>query len=321
MGYLWSFGDAFTSTSGNPTHTYSAPGVYEVTLIAYGAGGCNDTLFNQDTVTIIDATIHSAFVVDSTVGCSPFTVHFTNNSVNGLNYKWYFGDGDSSTAVNPSHTYLDSGSYTVKLITYHNTNSPCGLLMDSSILIPSITVDTPIHAKSLFSASPLNGCSPLIVTFVDSSKDYNKFYWNFGNGEVDTLSFGSTRIQYYYAGNYNITMVTSYQNKCNILPDTMTVNISVDTCNLFVSNVFTPNSDGKNDVFNFDAEGFTGYHLTIFDRWGLKVFESNNNASKWNGKINNTGNDSPDGTYYYIFTSIDFNNKPFKQHGYFSLIR
>ncbi len=321
IGYLWSFGDGNTSTSGNPQYTYSTPGVYEVSLIAYGAGGCNDTLINQDTVTIINTNILSAFIADSVSGCSPFLVHFTNHSVNGLTYLWNFGDGGTSTSFSPSHTYLDSGTFTVRLYTYHNTNSPCGILIDSSVLIPNITVDTPIHPQSIFMVEPMTGCSPMLVTFADSSLHYNFKYWNFGDGSFDSLATYLNPTRIYHTGNYTVTLITYYLNKCNTNPDTMKANISVDTCNLIVSNVFSPNSDGKNDYFKFEADGFTEYHLKIFDRWGLKVFESTDTKLQWNGKVNNTGGDCPDGTYYYIFTSIDFNQQPFLQHGFISLIR
>ena len=77
-------------------------------------------------------------------------------------------------------------------------------------------------------------------------------------------------------------------------------------------NVFTPNSFGDNfhgvdpdglegnEVFNIYIEGEEKYELTIFDRWGVKVFSSNDKNIDWNGKVNNTGSECPDGTYYYI---------------------
>ena len=74
-------------------------------------------------------------------------------------------------------------------------------------------------------------------------------------------------------------------------------------------NVFTPNNsftgldpEGKqgNEVFNIIIEGESKYELVIYDRWGVKVFESNNKEIDWNGKLNNTGPQCPDGTYYYI---------------------
>jgi gliding motility-associated-like protein len=75
-------------------------------------------------------------------------------------------------------------------------------------------------------------------------------------------------------------------------------------------NVFTPNTDGfagpdreglpGNNVFNIEIKGHEKYDLVIYDRWGVKVFESTDSKNDWNGKVRNNGVDCPDGTYYYI---------------------
>ena len=73
--------------------------------------------------------------------------------------------------------------------------------------------------------------------------------------------------------------------------------------------VFTPNGDAfavdkdgnpGNNVFNIYIKGEEYYDLVIYDRWGVKVFESTDKNNDWNGKVNNSGADCPAGTYYYI---------------------
>jgi hypothetical protein len=59
----------------------------------------------------------------------------------------------------------------------------------------------------------------------------------------------------------------------------------------------------------------------VFNRWGIKVFESSDPNILWNGKVSNTGSDCSDGTYYYIFTGNDMSDKPYQQNGYLTLIR
>ncbi len=319
--YLWNFGDGNTSTYNNPNHQYTTPGTYHVSLIAYGAGGCNDTLLGIDSNTIISTNISSSFIADSVIGCSPMTIHFTNNSVNGLTYLWSFGDGGTSTAMNPSHTYTDSGTFTVKLYAYNNTPSPCGNLIDSVIRTAYISIDTPVHPTSIFTAEPQKGCSPLVINFNSNSKNYNSYYWSYGDGKIDSLFASLNPVHLYNSGSYTATLISYYLNNCKTAPDTMKVTIEVDSCNLYESNVFSPNGDGKNDFFNFSAEGYSQYHLLIFDRWGLKIFESSDTKIQWNGKVNNAGGDCADGTYYYIFSAIDINNQPYSNHGFLTLIR
>jgi gliding motility-associated-like protein len=71
---------------------------------------------------------------------------------------------------------------------------------------------------------------------------------------------------------------------------------------IVIPNVFTPNNDNKNDVFKIDIKGEELFDLKIFNRWGGQVFESTNAANHWNGKVNNSGADCPDGTYYFVLT-------------------
>jgi len=65
------------------------------------------------------------------------------------------------------------------------------------------------------------------------------------------------------------------------------------------TNVFTPNGDGKNDVFNTSQfQNLNGFHIEIYNRWGAKVFESSNATTEWDGKIANEPAD--EGVYYWI---------------------
>ncbi len=71
---------------------------------------------------------------------------------------------------------------------------------------------------------------------------------------------------------------------------------------IIIPNVFTPNGDGSNDFFKIDIEGELKYDLVIFNRWGNKVFESDNKDNQWNGKNYNTGSEDPSGVYFFIFS-------------------
>jgi gliding motility-associated-like protein len=62
------------------------------------------------------------------------------------------------------------------------------------------------------------------------------------------------------------------------------------------------------------------YHLQIFDRWGVEIFESKQEYFLWDG-YNAAGIQVPEGTYYYVFTGIDFKEHPFSQKGFVTLIR
>ena len=111
---LWSFGDATTSTDINPSHTYAAAGNYTVKLTITTNNGCQDTI--SHIVAVSQQPVANFSEVSSTV-CDGVTVQFIDNSTatGSTGYHWYFGDGDSSNATAPSHTYAGPGTYNVVL--------------------------------------------------------------------------------------------------------------------------------------------------------------------------------------------------------------
>ena len=114
--FQWDFGDGNTSTEANPTHTYAAEGVYEVTLVT------TNTLSNvTDTQTQIIAI--GPLVADFETSIDDGTVQFTNLSTNAVSYSWDFGDGGTSTEENPTHNYLAQGTYNVTLTASVGDNS------------------------------------------------------------------------------------------------------------------------------------------------------------------------------------------------------
>jgi serine protease len=116
--WSWTFGDGGTSTAQNPSHTYTAAGTYTVTLTATNAyGSDSETKTNYITVTNPPTDPPVAdFSGTPTSGSAPLTVVFTDASTNNpTSWSWTFGDGGTSTAQNPSHTYTAAGTYTVSL--------------------------------------------------------------------------------------------------------------------------------------------------------------------------------------------------------------
>ena len=113
--WSWDFGDGSMSSVQNPVHVYISPGTYTVTLTARNTHG-NDTETKPGYITIA-APLIADFTADVTTGTAPLTVRFTNlSSGDGItSWSWDFGDGDTSTAQNPVHTYNNIGTYTVTL--------------------------------------------------------------------------------------------------------------------------------------------------------------------------------------------------------------
>jgi PKD repeat protein len=136
--WSWDFGDGGTSTEQNPAYTYTTAGTYTVELTATNACG-SDTETKTDYITVDPCIAPTAeFVGSPTAGDAPLTVDFTDQSTgNPTSWDWDFGDGGTSTAQNPSHTYTMAGTYTVAL-TATNT---CG--SDTETKVDYITVTEP----------------------------------------------------------------------------------------------------------------------------------------------------------------------------------
>ncbi len=115
--WIWDFGDGSTSTVARPTHTYTTAGIYSVTLTVTNATGtATTTQPNLVNVAVNPPLLNAKFSGTPTSGAAPLPVQFTDASVGGVTaWAWDFGDGSTSTAPNPFHTYVANGRFTVKL--------------------------------------------------------------------------------------------------------------------------------------------------------------------------------------------------------------
>jgi subtilisin family serine protease len=111
--YAWSFGDGTSSTDSSPSHTFTAAGSYNVTLVA--SNGSSSRLANAAITVVVPAPLAS-FTMSMSSGRAPLSVSFTNGSSNASSYVWSFGDGSSnSIEFSPSHSFTKAGTYTVTL--------------------------------------------------------------------------------------------------------------------------------------------------------------------------------------------------------------
>lgn len=204
-GYSWDFGDGTTSSGTNPMHTYSAIGTYNVCLTVYAV--CDSATFCQP-VTVPCRSPLASFSHNT----SGATANFTDLSTSigpGQSWAWNFGDGGTSTAQSPSHTYATTGTYQVCLI----VTDSCG----SASICQGVSPCVPPTAA--FQANPQG----LYVPFLNQSSvsGTSTYSWDFGDGNTSTVA--SPAHTYAAAGSYYVCLTVTDACGTHISCDTLTV--------------------------------------------------------------------------------------------------
>ena len=165
--WWWDFGDGNSDTLENPVHTYASPGTYTICLIASNACGADTTCAT--------ATVCNELLADWTYTTNDIIADFTSTSTGEPTaWLWDFGDGNTSTQENPSHTYASPGTYTVCLTASNacETDSTCG----------TVTITCPVPtADWVHTATDLNA-----AFFADTTGNPTNWLWDFGDGNTST---------------------------------------------------------------------------------------------------------------------------------------
>jgi PKD repeat protein len=180
---LWDFGDGHTSTLESPTHTYTSPGSFDVTLIITGPLG-TDTITKIDYITVYEP-VAASFTAPITQGVMPLTVDFINQSTGDFSScVWDFGDGETSHVCNnPRHVFTIAGIYTVSL----TVTGPGGL---STVVRTDYIVAEP-RPPTLNNIANNDGDGTYIVNWSTVSGAYNyELQEQMNGGDWGTLYSG-----------------------------------------------------------------------------------------------------------------------------------
>ncbi|MBA4239697.1 MAG: hypothetical protein C0448_03155 [Sphingobacteriaceae bacterium] len=298
-------GDVITWNNGTSTVTtnplpITTNGTY--TAIATNSLGCSSqSIITVTTNTFANVSITSPTIIPCATGS--LSLPATTPGFDPYTYSW---SPSTPTFTGSVFTATTPGTYSVVAT---NAVNGCTTTASQTIVFDNITAS--------FNASVYNGLMPLPVTFTNTSifgtnPAGTNYSWSFGDGNV--LASNDTTVTHVYNQNGNFPVILTAQNGFCI--DTAVAYIKVDLISYFaVPNVFTPNGDGVNDVFTFDALNMGEIHVLIYDRWGLKMFESTATGNvKWDGK-NKGGATVTDGTYFYIITATGLDNKTYDLKG------
>lgn len=205
--WAWDFGDGETSDEINPSHVFSSGGSHTVTLTVIDAGGLTDD--RSRTYTVRPPVAEYSFTPH--IGCDlPLTVFFTDESYFPDTWNWNFGDGGTSTAQNPIHTYISGGVFHV-VLTVSDTNTGCVSSFTDSVTISDLTAEI---------GGPVSyfGCGPLTAGFENASTNLGAgiitdYLWDFGDGGTSDLS-DPTHV-YDEPGTYTVSLTVTNSVGCS----------------------------------------------------------------------------------------------------------
>lgn len=240
--------------------------------------------------------------------CSPDGQRYyywqASGGVAPLTYTWNV-NGQISSGYDLYHEPLQTTTY------YVTVSDAClGFHLEDSFTIEILeNTSLPQVTLSTYDVFLCEGDTALLVASVTGGALSTSGQWYLNGmpeGNSDSLYIYPMQGQY----SYEYVAVDECDQK-----DSATVNVQVEICDVTVPNVFTPNNDGVNDLFYIENLAyFPGSYFVVYNRWGKKVFESNdygaqcasiNDLGCWDGRDAVTGSDCAEGTYFYVLKIPD----------------
>jgi hypothetical protein len=306
------------------------PNNFETAVTNLGAGAnifkwtiTNNGCVASDEVVVDYLVMPTAgFNASGLAGCPPMDVTFTNTSVGGNPYTWDFGDGATSNQTNTSHTYMTPGTYIVTL----TAGGPLGKVDVAKATI--VVYDMP-NAK--FDVAPKTVYIPgQHVSCFNYSTLAKNSTWDFGDGGV--VEEFSPVYNYRDTGLYDVMLTVVSENGCrDSLVQLSAIHVLARSQITFPEG-FTPNPyspsggiydplDRTNDVFYpiVIVGGIQNYKMEVFNRLGVKVFESSDINIGWDGYYKNKL--LPEDVYIYRISGIYNSGEPFNKVGDVLLMR
>jgi gliding motility-associated-like protein len=294
-----------------------------MTTVTYTVSGDNNGCFGTGEVTVtVTPTPEINFSASITEGCEQLRVLFTDNTHPPINqWAWNFHDGTSANLSNymqnPVHLFEDPGVYDVTLTGV----SPVGCV--GSLTIPQMIV---IHKNPVadFIYNPMvTDELNQFIWFADQSANAVSWSWDFGETYYlgNNSNIPNPTHEYDGVGTYIVTLAIANEFGC---VDTIRKPVVIEPLiTFYVANSFTPNGDGRNDVFITQGVGIDEptFEMRIYDRWGQQVFFTPDINQGWDGRISGQDKICPFGVYVYYITYLDVKGNIHKHKGTIDLYR
>jgi gliding motility-associated-like protein len=303
----WNFGNSQTSTLQNPYQFYNSGGTFSVSLITGNAFNCYDTIVQLVTVgTPPPISVNSTQTI-----CLGGFVNLL--ATGGFAYEWTpAGSLINPNAPNPIATPSTTTQYSVVITTTNSIGDTCKFILTTDVVVTQASA-FPISAI----ASPTSILLGQSIVLTASATPGANATW-YPVGSTSPLSGYTVNATPKHSMTYTVVV---QRGPCT---DTAEVFVEVieDGCfdtDIFVPNTFTPNGDGYNDKVFARGHKLTQVYFAIYNRWGEKVFETNDITVGWDGNYKGRPADVGVFGYYVKYTCVS-GKENFKK-GNITLIR
>lgn len=315
--WMWDFGDGTMSSEQNPVHLYEESGSFTVKLKVIAESGCLDSVKYE----VILTSVTAEFSTDTLCEGIPLTYSDLSSSSDGSVisiHHWYFGDeSDVFTGVPATHLFEEAGTYWTSLSIEN------GLGCKDSITKAVTVLENP-SPDFYANYNPTDYFNTNLILTILSPNSGSEYFWQMPDGIPNTSS-EQPRVEVIYptfiAAVYDVQLIEEKENGCT---DSIVHQIVVlEDEMVFAPNAFTPNADPFNNEWGVYVEGFKAneFQLSIFNRWGELIWETNDPNQKWNGTYNN-GILVQAGVYVWSLTARDqISDVKFQYTGFVNVIR
>ena len=310
--YAWDFGDGETSDQRNVIHNYAGPGTYTVSLQVSTSFGCAD--ISTRVITLSAPPDMPVIVASDTFGCGEARVKFSLDNVDAgtiTSISWDFGNGTTSDQVDPDTVvYNAPGYYDVGVVINGDEAH-------------AVTDEGLVHVQLLSPADFTYRDTVTYDTYIlehtgptDSAATY-EYSWDIG-GDIGIKTGKRVQVKFPAPDTvYQVKLTVTDNFGCT---DSKEVSIYVFSV-LRVQNVFTPNGDNVNDLFEVSSLGSIPLAIRIFTRSGTLVYEGEGYTITWDGRTS-WGLELSQGIYYYVLDALaDDPNQRFHKAGFIYLYR
>ncbi|MBS1584965.1 MAG: PKD domain-containing protein [Bacteroidetes bacterium] len=302
--FIWIFSDNTTATGNPVTHIFPQNGYYTAVLVATNVQGCTDSI-PQD-IFLPFTTNYS--ITDSGINCKTAKLTAIHEGADtAMQFLWLFPDGQTDSGNPVTHTFPAPGNNAASLVIVN----PAGCrdtLTDSFAIVSTVIAD--------FTFEPVTPERNMPTHFHNaSSANAIRFHWDFGDGSSSEEE--NPVKQFNRSGTFNVCLTASDTNDCSSM---VCKPVEASVLELIgVPDAFSPNGDGKNDVLYVRGFGVKTMTVTIYDRWGQKMFATEDMNIGWDGTFK--GAKQPADAYVYVLDATFESGHTFHKQGNITVLR